>query len=61
MTIEAEAAAIEPAGNPRQKTTELNCSKTIVFEVILQFTIVNYSITTRPFSPRRRALFHKKR
>ena len=31
---------------PWQKSTEVNCSKTIVFEVILQFTIVNYSNTT---------------
>ena len=35
---------------PGKKTTEVNCSKTIVFEVILQFTIVNYSITTIYYS-----------
>ena len=30
--------------------TEVNCSKTIVLEVILQFTIVNYSNTTIIYS-----------
>ena len=35
---------------PGKKTTEVNCSKTIVFEVILQFTIVNYSNTTIYYS-----------
>ena len=30
--------------------TEVNCSKTIVLEVILQFTIVNYSNTTIYYS-----------
>ena len=35
---------------PWQKFTKVNCSKTIVFEVILQFTIVNYSNTTIYYS-----------
>ena len=35
---------------PWQKSTKVNCSKTIVLEVILQFTIVNYSNTTIYYS-----------
>ena len=44
------ACATTPLATPGKKSTEVNCSKNIVLEVILKFTIVNYCNTSISYS-----------